>query len=169
MGWVFLEKPLKKMAAFYETLRVIFIVTEARHWPVYWARWIHSIPSHPVPVKSLSPTPSRWGWSLCGVSFAACSGTVQPVESCQVKHEHRVPPPGSLIQVHLMSLHSGFPESSTGMHCRQGTFSPWLEEWACGRVTEPGTLRIAPNACVMGLYKATVGWVSHLTRRSLVM
>jgi hypothetical protein len=57
-GSVFLEKLIitqlvKKLPAFYGTLRYITVFTGARYWSLSWARWIQSTPSHPISLRSI--------------------------------------------------------------------------------------------------------------------
>jgi hypothetical protein len=57
-SWALLEKPpilqlLKNFPAFYGTRRFITVFTRALHWSRSWARSIQSIPSHPIPLRSI--------------------------------------------------------------------------------------------------------------------
>jgi hypothetical protein len=57
-GWALLEnltivQPLKNFPAFYATQRFITAFTRALHWSLFWARWIQSIPSHPISLRSI--------------------------------------------------------------------------------------------------------------------
>jgi len=36
----------------YESRKVITVFSRAHHWFLYWARYIQSTPSHPIPLKS---------------------------------------------------------------------------------------------------------------------
>jgi len=38
----------QEMLTIYGTLRFIMVFTRAYHWPLSWARWIQSIPSHTI-------------------------------------------------------------------------------------------------------------------------
>jgi len=44
---------VKKSPAHYGTRRVITVYTRIRHWFLFCARWIRSIPSHPFPYDPL--------------------------------------------------------------------------------------------------------------------
>jgi hypothetical protein len=53
-----LEKPpivqlLKNFLAFYGTRRFFTVLTRALHWSLSWARSIRSIPSHPIPLRTI--------------------------------------------------------------------------------------------------------------------
>jgi hypothetical protein len=54
---VWLEKlrgtQLVKFPAFYKTNRFITVFTRAHYWPLSWARWIQSTPSHPISLRSI--------------------------------------------------------------------------------------------------------------------
>jgi hypothetical protein len=58
LSWALLEKLsivqlLKNFPAFYETRRFIIVFTRTLHWFLSWARWIQSIPFHPVSLRSI--------------------------------------------------------------------------------------------------------------------
>jgi hypothetical protein len=70
-SWALLQKlpimqPLKNFPAFYGTRRFITVFTGAVHWSLSWARSIQSIPSHPIPLRSIVHPPTSWSsyWSL---------------------------------------------------------------------------------------------------------
>jgi hypothetical protein len=44
---------LKNFPAFYGTRRLITVFTRALHWSLSWARWIQSMPSHPISLRSI--------------------------------------------------------------------------------------------------------------------
>jgi hypothetical protein len=46
-------EPLKSSQFFYGTRKFITVFTKVRHWSLYWARRIHSIPLHYVSVWSI--------------------------------------------------------------------------------------------------------------------
>jgi hypothetical protein len=57
-SWALLEKlsivhPLKNFPAFYGTRRFITVFTRALQWALSWARWMQSIPFHPISLKSI--------------------------------------------------------------------------------------------------------------------
>jgi hypothetical protein len=57
--------------AFYATRMFIIVFTRALHWSLSWARWIQSIPSHPISLHWIF----KWGWIACN-SFSQDSVTV---------------------------------------------------------------------------------------------
>jgi hypothetical protein len=57
-SWALLEKPpvaqlLKNLPTFYGSRRFITVFTRDLHWSLSWARWIQSIPIHPIYYKIL--------------------------------------------------------------------------------------------------------------------
>jgi hypothetical protein len=61
---VLLQKPpvaqlLKNFLTFYGTRRFITVFTRLRHWSLSWARWIQSIPHHPISLRYISILPSH--------------------------------------------------------------------------------------------------------------
>jgi hypothetical protein len=57
--WVLLDKPpvaqlLKNILTLLGTRRFITVFTRALHRSLSWARWIQSIPSYPIPLRSIS-------------------------------------------------------------------------------------------------------------------
>jgi hypothetical protein len=44
---------LKNYPAFYGTRRFIAVLTRALQWSLSWAKWIESIPSHPITLRSI--------------------------------------------------------------------------------------------------------------------
>jgi hypothetical protein len=44
---------LKKFPEFYVTWRFVTVFTRAYHRPLSWARWVHSTPTHSVPLVSI--------------------------------------------------------------------------------------------------------------------
>jgi hypothetical protein len=42
-----------KILAFYATRLFITVFTRAHHWSLRWARWIQTVPSHPVSLRSV--------------------------------------------------------------------------------------------------------------------
>jgi hypothetical protein len=57
-SWALLEKPsivqpLKNFPAFYGTRRFITGFTKALHWSLPWVSSIHSIPPHPISLRSI--------------------------------------------------------------------------------------------------------------------
>jgi hypothetical protein len=42
---------VKKLPTFYGNRRFITVFTRARHWSLFWARLIHSTPSHPISLR----------------------------------------------------------------------------------------------------------------------
>jgi hypothetical protein len=57
-SWALLEKlpivqPLKNFPVFYGTRRFITVFTRSFHWSLSWSRWIQSIPSHPISLRSI--------------------------------------------------------------------------------------------------------------------
>jgi hypothetical protein len=52
-SWALLEKLLKNFPAFYWTRRFIVVLTRARHWSLFSARSIQSVPPHPISLRSI--------------------------------------------------------------------------------------------------------------------
>jgi hypothetical protein len=52
MGWK-KNHTVKKILTFYGTWRFITKFTKVNHWSLSWARWIQSIPSHLISLKSI--------------------------------------------------------------------------------------------------------------------
>jgi hypothetical protein len=48
-----IAKLVRKSSAFYETWSFITVSTRAHHWALFWATWIQSTYSHPVPLRSI--------------------------------------------------------------------------------------------------------------------
>jgi hypothetical protein len=44
-------QPVKKLPVFYATRMFITVFTTARHWSLFWARWIQSTISHPITLR----------------------------------------------------------------------------------------------------------------------
>jgi hypothetical protein len=56
-SWALIEKPPivqlpKNFSKFYETRSFITVFTRALHWSLSWARWLQSIPSHLISLRS---------------------------------------------------------------------------------------------------------------------
>jgi hypothetical protein len=50
---VLLETPTQELCNSFETRLFIPVVTSARYWPLSWARWLQSIPPHPISQRSI--------------------------------------------------------------------------------------------------------------------
>jgi hypothetical protein len=68
MGQVLLDKPIvAQLVALYESLTFITVFTRARHWSLFWATWIQSMPSYRISLGSILILSfhiriGKWSW-----------------------------------------------------------------------------------------------------------